>query len=87
MSEVNLSNYLEVEIVEGQDVFVNLKQAFEQAVEYTLANGIGDCEIREIRRSELMQAVLNEASQRSKNVPYKDGIANIITGRKKYQEY
>lgn len=73
--------------MEGQDVFANLKQAFEQAVEYAVTNGMGDCEVGEIRRSELMQAVLNEASQRSKNVPYKDGIANIITGRKKYQEY
>ncbi|MBG9691042.1 hypothetical protein ABD91_08955 [Lysinibacillus sphaericus] len=76
-------------MVDGQVVFANLKQAFEQAVEYTVTNGVGDCELGEIRRSELMQAVVNEASQRLKerNVPYRDGIANVVTGRKKYQEY
>ena len=75
--------------MEGQDVFANLKQAFEQAVEYAVTNGMGDCEVGEIRRSKLLQVVVNEASQKSKerNVPYQDGIANIITGRKKYQDY
>jgi len=74
--------------VDGQDVFANLKQAFEEAVEYAVTNGIHECEVREIRRSELLQAVVNEASLRLKerNVPYQDGIADVVTGRRKYQE-
>ncbi|WP_324730238.1 hypothetical protein VO178_09475 [Lysinibacillus fusiformis] len=74
--------------MDGQVVFANLKQAFEQAVEYAAEHGIGECELGEIRRSELMQAVVNEASQilKARNVPYQDGIANFVTGRRKYQE-
>lgn len=75
--------------MEDKDVFANLKQAFEQAVEYAVANGMGECEVGEIRRSELLKAVVNEASRRLKEkiIPYQDGIANVVTGRKKYQEY
>ncbi|MGR7908373.1 hypothetical protein ACU64V_03185 [Lysinibacillus capsici] len=47
-------------------MFANLQQEFEHAVEYIVSNGMGDCEIGEIRRSELMLAVVNEASQRLK---------------------
>ncbi|GAB0170511.1 hypothetical protein LSPCS325_39480 [Lysinibacillus sp. CTST325] len=74
--------------MEDRDIFANLKQAFEEAVEYTVANGMCECEVREIRRSELLQAVVNEASLRLKerNVPYQDGIADVVTGRRKYQE-
>lgn len=72
----------------GQDVFANLKQAFEQAVEYSVTNGMAECEVGEIRRSELLKAVVNEASQRLKerNVSYQDGLADVVTGRRKYQE-
>ena len=75
----------------GEDVFANLKQAFEQAVEYATKHGISEKQAaeNEMRRSELLMAVVNEASRRLKerNVPYQDGIANVVTGRKKYQEY
>ena len=71
------------------DVFANLKQAFEQAVEYAVVNSMSEIQESEIRRSELLMAVANEASRRlrEKNVPYQDGLANVITGRRKYQEY
>ena len=76
--------------MEGKiDVFENLKQAFEVAVEYSVEHGMREGEVREIRRSELLLAVANEAIRRleEKNVPYQDGLANVITGRKKYQEH
>lgn len=79
-----------MKIVEEQDVFANLKQAFEQAVEYSVKNGMNSFATEnEIRRSELLTAVANEASRRLKerNVIGQDGLANVITGRKKYQEY
>ena len=72
------------------DVFSNLKQAFEQAVEYSVENGMNSFVTEnEIRRSELLTAVANEASRRleEKNVPYQDGLANAVTGRRKYQEH
>lgn len=75
--------------MEGKtDVFTNLKHAFELAVEYAVVNGMQESEVREIRRSELLLAVVNEASHRLKerNVPYQDGLADVITGRKKYHE-
>ncbi|MEK4500162.1 hypothetical protein [Bacillus sp. FSL R12-0069] len=71
------------------DVFTNLKQAFEEAVEHAVVNSMSDCNVKkEIQRSELLTAVANEASQRLKerNVPYQDGLANVITGRRKYQD-
>ena len=70
------------------DVFTNLKQAFEEAVEYAVVNSMSECNIKEIQRSELLTAVANEASRRLKerNVPYQDGLANVITGRRKYQD-
>jgi len=75
----------------GSDVFGNLKQAFEEAVEYATEHGMheGGLEGDEIRRSELLRAVANEASRRLKerNVIGQDGLANVITGRRKYQEY
>ncbi|MGE6379991.1 hypothetical protein [Peribacillus muralis] len=75
--------------MDEEKVFANLKQAFEEAVNFAVSNGIQECEVREIRRSELLTAVVNEASRRLKerNIPYQDGLANVITGRKKYQEY
>ncbi|PGZ46430.1 hypothetical protein COE56_24820 [Bacillus anthracis] len=74
---------------EGNDVFANLKQAFEEAVEYAMVNSMSECNVNEIQRSELLTAVANEASRRLKerNVPYQDGLANVITGRRKYQDY
>ncbi|PFT98644.1 hypothetical protein COK81_04760 [Bacillus thuringiensis] len=70
------------------DVFTNLKQAFEEAVEYAVVNSMSECNVKKIQRSELLTAVANEASQRLKerNVPYQDGLANVITGRRKYQD-
>ncbi|MGH0792238.1 hypothetical protein ACQVTU_32470 [Bacillus cereus] len=70
------------------DVFANLKQAFEEAVEYAVVNSMSEYNVNEIQRSELLTAVTNEASRRlkEKNVPYQDGLANVITGRKKYQD-
>ena len=71
------------------DVFSNLKQAFELAVEYSVENGMNSFVTEnEIRRSELLTAVANEASRRlkEKNLPYQDGLANVVTGRSKYQE-
>ncbi|MFJ7407496.1 MULTISPECIES: hypothetical protein [unclassified Lysinibacillus] len=76
--------------MEDKDVFANLKQAFEQAVEYSVENGMNSFVTEnEIRRSELLTAVANEASRRLKerNVIGQDGLANVITGRRKYQEY
>ncbi|SCX38328.1 hypothetical protein [Lysinibacillus fusiformis] len=76
--------------MEGKDVFANLKQTFEQAVEYSVKNGMNSFATEnEIRRSELLTAVANEASRRLKerNVIGQDGLANVITGRRKYQEY
>ncbi|MDX1806554.1 MAG: hypothetical protein R3267_05985 [Paenisporosarcina sp.] len=77
--------------INNSDVFANLKQAFEEAVEYAVENGVCDDGIQEdeIRRSELLQAVVNEATRRLKerNVIGQDGLANVITGRKKYHEY
>lgn len=75
--------------MEGKDVFANLKQAYEEAVEYAVVNSMSECKVSEIRRSELLTAVANEASRRLKerNVPGQDGLANVITGRRKYQEY
>lgn len=72
-----------------EDAFTNLKQSFEKAVEYAVANSMAVFEESEIRRSELLTAVANEASRRLKerNVIGQDGLANVITGRKKYQEY
>ena len=72
----------------GNDVFTNLKQAFEEAVEYALVNSMSECNANEVQRSELLTAVKNEASRRLKerNVPYQDGLANVITGRSKYQD-
>lgn len=76
--------------MEGKtDVFTNLKHAFELAVEYAAKNGMETfVKENEIQQSELLRAVANEASHRLKkrNVPYQDGLANVITGRKKYQE-
>ena len=70
------------------DVFTNLKQTFEEAVEHAVVNSMSECNVKEIQRSELLTAVANEASQRLKerNVPYQDGLANVITGRRKYQD-
>ncbi|WP_206701592.1 hypothetical protein [Lysinibacillus sphaericus] len=71
-------------------MFANLKQTFEQAVEYSVKNGMNSFVTEnEIRRSELLTAVANEASRRLKerNVIGQDGLANVITGRRKYQEY
>ncbi|AZR76055.1 hypothetical protein [Bacillus thuringiensis] len=71
------------------DGFTNLKQAFEEAVEHAVVNSMSECNVKkEIQRSELLTAVANEASQRLKerNVPYQDGLANVITGRRKYQD-
>ncbi|ARK23603.1 hypothetical protein SporoP37_02115 [Sporosarcina sp. P37] len=76
--------------MEGKtDVFTNLKQAFELAVEYAAKNGMKPfVKENEIQQSELLRAVANEASHRleKRNVPYQDGLANVITGRKKYHE-
>ncbi|PEJ78809.1 hypothetical protein [Bacillus wiedmannii] len=70
---------------DGNDVFINLKQAVEYAVE----NSMSECNVNEMQRSELLTAVANEASRRLKerNVPYQDGLANVITSRRKYQDY
>lgn len=70
-------------------VFTSLKQTFEQGVEYAVENVMGSFATEnEIQRSELLRAVVNEASRKLKerNVPYQDGLANVVTGRKKYQE-
>ncbi|MBG9511300.1 hypothetical protein ABE47_03640 [Bacillus thuringiensis] len=74
---------------DGNDVFTNLKQAFEEAVQYAVVNSMSECNVNEIQRSELLTAVTNEASPRLKerNVPYQDGLANVITARRKYQDY
>ncbi|MCQ6529870.1 hypothetical protein [Bacillus mycoides] len=74
---------------DGNDVFTNLKQAFEEAVEYAAVHGMSAYNVDEIQRSELLTAVANEASRRLKerNVPYQNGLANVITGRRKYQDY
>ncbi|EEM44062.1 hypothetical protein P4G85_28920 [Bacillus cereus] len=74
---------------DGNDVFTNLKQAFEEAVQYAVVNSMSECNVNEIQRSELLTAVTNEASRRLKerNVPYQDGLANVITARRKYQDY
>ncbi|EOO41256.1 hypothetical protein IIU_00549 [Bacillus cereus VD133] len=71
---------------DGTDVFTNLKQAFEEAVEHAVVNSMSECNVNEIQRSELLTAVANEASRRLKerNVLYQDGLANVITGRRKY---
>ncbi|MED2749633.1 hypothetical protein P4278_29815 [Bacillus thuringiensis] len=73
---------------DGNDVFTNLKQAFEEAVEYAVEDSMSECNVNEMHRSELLTAVANEASRRLKerNVPYQDGLANVITGRRKYQD-
>ncbi|PGT52305.1 hypothetical protein COD86_28445 [Bacillus cereus] len=73
---------------DGNDVFTNLKRAFEKAVEYAVENSMSECNVNEIQRSELLMVVANEASRRLKerNVPYQDGLANVITGRRKYQD-
>ncbi|PGC94623.1 hypothetical protein [Bacillus toyonensis] len=72
----------------GSDVFTHLKQAFEEAVAYAVVNSMSECNVNEIQRSELLTAVKNEASRRLKerDVPYQDGLANVITGRRKYQD-
>ncbi|MEW4154569.1 hypothetical protein Q0N88_33720 [Bacillus thuringiensis] len=44
------------------DVFTNLKQAFEEAVENAVVNSMSECNVKEIQRSELLTAVANEAS-------------------------
>lgn len=77
-----------MESMKDKDVFGNLKQAFEEAVEEVVANGMGECEVNEMRRSELLQAVVNEASLRLKerNVPYQDDLADVVTGCRKYRE-
>ena len=66
--------------MEGKtDVFSNLKQAFELAVEYSVENGMNSFVTEnEIRRSELLQVVVNEASRRlkEKNVPYQEPTTN-----------
>ncbi|MEK4415114.1 hypothetical protein [Bacillus sp. FSL K6-0268] len=74
---------------DGNDVFTHVEQAFEEAVEYTVINSMSACNVDEIQRSELLAAVAKEASQRLKerNVPYQDGLANLSTGRRKYQDY
>ncbi|HHK5535284.1 TPA: hypothetical protein ACQUHH_003760 [Bacillus mobilis] len=74
---------------DGNDVFINLKQAVEEAVEYVVENSMSECNVNEMQRSELLTAVANEASRRLKerNVPYQDGLANVITSRRKYQDY
>ncbi|PEK39309.1 hypothetical protein CN586_28960 [Bacillus toyonensis] len=74
---------------DGNNVFTNLKQAFEEAVEYAVENSMSEFNVNEMQRSELLTAVANEASRRLKerNVPYQDGLANLITGRRKYQDY
>ncbi|OUB44865.1 hypothetical protein [Bacillus thuringiensis] len=74
---------------DGNDVFTNLKQAFEEAVEYAVEDSMSECNVNEMQRSELLTAVANEAYRRLKerNVPYQDGLANVITGRRKYQDY
>lgn len=78
-------------VKESKDVFADLKHAFEQAVEYAVENGMLKAGLKEgeMRRSELLRAVANEASRRlnDRNAPYQDGVANVFTGRKKYQEY
>ncbi|MGR5978024.1 hypothetical protein ACT7DJ_06585 [Bacillus cereus] len=48
------------------DVFANLKQAFEEAVEYAVVNSMSEYNVNEIQRSELLTAVTNEASRRLK---------------------
>lgn len=70
------------------DVFTNLKQAFEQAVEYAVVNSMSEIQESEIRRSELLQAVVIEASRRlkEKDKPFQEGLANVVTGRMKYRE-
>ena len=75
--------------MEKKDVFTNLIQAFEQAVEYAVTNSMYEIQESEIQRSELLRAVMNEASRRvkEKNIPYQDGMANVVTGRRKYEEY
>lgn len=66
--------------MEGKDVFANLKQAFEEAVQYAIEHGISERQVieNEIRRSELLQVVVNEASRRlkEKNVPYQEPTIN-----------
>lgn len=65
------------------DVFGNLKQAFEEAVSYVVKNGVP--KENETRRSELILAVLNEASRRKDRDLYNPTvIADSLTGRLKY---
>ncbi|MES1047203.1 hypothetical protein FOA22_22375 [Heyndrickxia oleronia] len=75
--------------MEGKDVYTNLKQAFEQAVVYAVENSMNEYKVSEIQRSELLMAVANEASRRlnERKIPYQDGLADVLTGRKKYEEY
>ncbi|WP_257209134.1 hypothetical protein [Bacillus toyonensis] len=76
------------ELKDGNNVFTNLKQAFEEAVAYAVVNSMSECNVNEIQRSERLTAVANEASRRLKerNVPYQDGLANLSTGCRKYQD-
>lgn len=74
--------------MEEKNVFESLKQAFENAVEYASTNSMCELDETEIQRSELLTAVANEASRRLKerNIIGQVGLANVITGRRKYQE-
>lgn len=56
----------EVKSMKQSEVFGNLKHSFEEAVQYVTKNGLP--KENETRRSELMEAVKNEASRRKNNI-------------------
>lgn len=69
----------------GTDVFGNLKISFEHAVNFVLKNGL-PVEY-ETRRSQLMEAVLNEVSRRKNNSIYTGNrTSNVLSGRKFYEK-
>ncbi|WP_042472674.1 hypothetical protein [Bacillus ndiopicus] len=77
--------------MDGKEIFTNLKNAFEEAVDFTLKNGMqkGGITKEDLQQSKLFEAILIEANLRLKviNKPRQDGIADLFTGRRKYEEY
>lgn len=74
--------------MEGKDVFANLKQAYDEAVEYVIENGMP--EENEIRRSRLLGAIMSEVSRKDEVKDLHDYrylqsiLSNYDIGRLKY---
>lgn len=67
----------------------DLTHLFKEIVEVLSTQGLPLEKTDELSNSPLLQLAVKEATRlmKEKNIPYQNGLADVLTGRMKYEEY